>query len=433
VLPLSTNPREGWKGSLKGEVSVTLKEEIMNSKRLKRSLLMNESGEYLPEVSDNLCSRVASYDVEEFQRSRQLSRAGTGVFSPSLRNRAETGDSYAFDEFEEEDTQAGLADDSDTFRYQTEEGGVEGNHCEGEQEQQDEDWEEAEEPPPDPSGGSGRGKSSRSTHGAPKSPQTMFPSLVLNGTTMSTIPQPHDSSWGDDDGGGVPMTGALFGAAVSTSLLNEGGKTARRLNDDVILDLKEAIERIGAPNRRQIHSLGLRSAYESSSVGGEPLYTHSKPADHSRSRGVECIDYIFFSSHSLSPLKLLSLPLLTSLSGDDPSQSLVKMDLTWDPPPPSFRDLFDNHHRDLPHGQQEGRDHRLQAVRNMKERLTRLLKEGDDGSGRFWGGRWVPFATENLRRTHSWLPNDSFASSHLALCAFLQINDDYTSTQWTSS
>jgi hypothetical protein len=425
---LSTNPREGWKVGLKGESSAALREEILNAKRLKRSLLMTDDGDYLPEVSDHICSRVASYDVEEFQRSRQISRAGTGVFSHSgggLRNRSETGDSYAFDEFEEESGMVG-EEDSDTFRYRTEEG-TQQRQQEEEEEDAEERWDEEEEETRPDLSGTTRGKSTTSTHGPQKSPEQMFPSLVLNGTTMSTIPQPHDSSWGDD--GGIPS----LGAAVSASLLNQGGKTARQLNDDVILDLKEAIERIGAPNKRQIHSLNLRSAYESCSAGGEPLYTHSKPADHSKSRGVACIDYIFFSAHSLSPLKLLSIPLLTSLAGDDPSESLVKLDAYWDPPPPSYRDLFNNHQRDLPPMQQEGRDQRLQAVRSMKERLARLLKEGDAGQAKFWGGRWVPFACQNLKRTHSWLPNDSFASSHLSLCAFLQINDDYTSAQWTSS
>ena len=46
---------------------------------------------------------------------------------------------------------------------------------------------------------------------------------------------------------------------------------------DFILDGRECLEHIGVPNPRQVHNLGLRSAYESYSVSGEPLFTASWP------------------------------------------------------------------------------------------------------------------------------------------------------------
>ena len=52
------------------------------------------------------------------------------------------------------------------------------------------------------------------------------------------------------------------------------------VNDDILLDGKEAMEHIGRPNPRQVHDLSLRSAYEGYGAGGEPLYTSSKPVSH---------------------------------------------------------------------------------------------------------------------------------------------------------
>jgi hypothetical protein len=469
VLPLSTNPREGWKATLKGETAMSLKEEILNSKRLKRSVLMTDRGDYRAEVSDTISSRVASYDVEEFVRSRQISRSVTGALSPShstadtvsasgsvSRSRRGNGNgnedsSYAMDEFEdfeEDGTEGGERGDNDTFRYRTgEEGewvGEEGER-EGDEESDflKEEFSHGSDVPDRilrssataPALGNGNGNEKRG----------LLTSLVMNETTLSTIPQPLESSWDDDNGNGLTFFGMEAQQqqlqqqlAHELAQLNQGGKTARKLNDDVILDLKAAIDHLGARNQRQIHSLNLRSVYESYSIGGEPLFTHSKPADHVKNRGVCCLDYLFISSALLTPMKLLSLPQLTSLHGDDPSQSLISTDLYWDAPPPSFRDLFDNHQRDLqlPLSSQEiRREYRAQEVNKIKEKLTRILRgerEGQTGQ-MLWGGRWIPFASVNPQRSHSWLPNDSFASSHLALCAYLQINEDYTATQWTSS
>lgn len=433
VLPLSTNPREGWKPSLKGEMSATLKDEIMNSKRLKRSLLMTDEGDYLPEVSDTICSRVASYDVDEFVKSRQISRAGTGNFSPGHNatghNRKDfTNDdaSYSLDGFEE-DEDLSQEIDKDVFRYVAE----------------DEDQHDDDNPfIPEESHSQITSKSERIESSTDNLPGTLLPSastsdplkkvmlnsLVLNTTTMSTIPQPYDSSWDD-----VLLQNSLIGPDGTE--LNKGGKIARKVNDDVILDLKEAIEHVGAPNKREIHSLNFRSVYESYSIGGEPVYTQSKPADHVKCRGVCCVDYIFYSSHALKPFKLLSIPPLTSLSGDDPSESLVTTDPYWEVPPPSFRDIFDNHQRDLPPTKEVGREFRAQEVTKVKDKLTKILKESDSSGlySKIWGGRWLPYTCSNRRKTHSWLPNDSFASSHMSLCAYFQINEDYTSTQWTSS
>jgi hypothetical protein len=67
---------------------VSLKEEILNFKRLKRSVVMTDRGGYRAEVSDTICRRVASSDVEELVRSRQISRSATGALSPSQAPQA---------------------------------------------------------------------------------------------------------------------------------------------------------------------------------------------------------------------------------------------------------------------------------------------------------------------------------------------------------
>jgi hypothetical protein len=51
-------------------------------------------------------------------------------------------------------------------------------------------------------------------------------------------------------------------------------------------------------------------------------------------------------------------------------------------------------------------------------------------SGYFYGGHWLPYSMENPYRLHHWLPNESFGSTHVALCAEFQINKEALAAEW---
>jgi len=52
------------------------------------------------------------------------------------------------------------------------------------------------------------------------------------------------------------------------------------------------------------------SYIDDTTLGGEPLFTASTPAERNKV-GAECMDYIFFSTGRLRVQSLLSLPLVT--------------------------------------------------------------------------------------------------------------------------
>lgn len=90
-----------------------------------------------------------------------------------------------------------------------------------------------------------------------------------------------------------------------------------------LLDCKEVLHHIGGPNPRQVHSLTLRSAYESYGCGGEPIFTASCPQEKN-TLGMECTDYIFYSSGALLPHRLLSIPLVFDMRrGETPEAAFA--------------------------------------------------------------------------------------------------------------
>lgn len=121
------------------------------------------------------------------------------------------------------------------------------------------------------------------------------------------------------------------------------------LNDDAGLDTHDVMKTIGRPNYRQVHSLNLRSAYEAYSSGGEPVYTAAVPTDgtSTSTKGVRCIDYIFYSGDSMRARRVLSIPPLAQLVGEDPRQALTIGDPYWLKPVPSALHMFNSHKKVL--------------------------------------------------------------------------------------
>lgn len=140
----------------------------------------------------------------------------------------------------------------------------------------------------------------------------------------------------------------------------------------------------GEKSIHQKHSLGLRSAYMSYASGGEPLFT-------TLSENLSgTVDYIFFSSHSLLPEAVLSLPNMQDLVCEDISQT----------------DLTPNAGR-------------------WKPSEWRGNSEAHD-----YAGEWSPYLRENSRRLKHRIPNATFPSNHLMLMANFQFSEPCCMSTW---
>jgi len=241
-------------------------------------------------------------------------------------------------------------------------------------------------------------------------------------------------------------------------------RTAQRLNDDTLLDGADVVLHLGRGDPRQLHNLSLRSAYESYSAGGEPLFTQSVPAPDGQTTGVACTDFIFFSGRSMFAERVLSMPGLTQFRGDDPQVLLSRPDPYWRTPPPFSAPAFGRHelllHKNQiappmggssasgPVGKQQVADAKrllsaalqrsLEAggVRDKPPNGTRVGRAKEEkkrpptGADCFWAGAWVPNAAYNPLRSHYWLPNDLFVSNHVALGAQIFLLEGQAATLW---
>lgn len=208
---------------------------------------------------------------------------------------------------------------------------------------------------------------------------------------------------------------------------------ARDWNDDAVMDGKEVLRSVGRPNKRQVHYLGLRSAYESCTAGGEPVFTCSRPSELVNALEVECKDYIFYSAANFVSVRVLSMPSITQLKGNNPKEPMLCDDLYQLEPSLGLSPLFNTHINGSSdvfndNDANKGPVPRTKVI-EMKKALAQVLAksklagpvvpndEKEKGGGCLWGGVYCPAAAKNPYKMHSWLPNDTFCSSHLALCA----------------
>lgn len=109
----------------------------------------------------------------------------------------------------------------------------------------------------------------------------------------------------------------------------------------LLLDCKEVVYHLGAPNKRQVHHQSLRSAYDVYSCSGEPNATTSLPPAklwHS----TDCLDYLFYSEGSLVASRILTLPSWTQLRmGETPDASQAVPDYCHIHPFAASQDSFD--------------------------------------------------------------------------------------------
>lgn len=140
----------------------------------------------------------------------------------------------------------------------------------------------------------------------------------------------------------------------------------------------------GARSTRQIHALGLRSAYMTYWAGGEPAFTTL--SDNLSGT----VDFIFFSEQTLLPGEVLSIPEMGDLVGRDVRQTdLVPNSRSWEP----------------------------------SEWKGNPTEEGFEGE-------WSPYLRENPKRTRHRIPNDTFPSNHLMLMANLYYSEPHCPSSW---
>lgn len=244
-----------------------------------------------------------------------------------------------------------------------------------------------------------------------------------------------------------------------------------------LLDGREVLNHLGAPNKRHIHSMLLRSAYESYGSSGEPMFTVCRPKEKDV-LSVECEDYIFYSSAGLVAHKILALPSLCMIRrGETPEERYTITDFCHYDPFPCLASSFDrpleriyekmNYREDQAKNKSQNRNEIVvhKHSKNDVYTLKRLLKEqlnkshgiksskeetvgpaagrkssiigaGGDAAAKisdvsgFWGGRWSDFPIANRSKVNYYLPNAYYGSTNLAIGVDLLFDDNLLATSW---
>ncbi|CAM9357875.1 unnamed protein product [Chrysoparadoxa australica] len=207
--------------------------------------------------------------------------------------------------------------------------------------------------------------------------------------TVTTAARTEESLFGVDNG---------TGSATATATATDTAAHSTGLETDESIDpcheememTREMITKLGVEGNasdRQEHSMGLRSAYQTYSMGGEPHLTSSTESQ------VATLDYIFSSGMSLIPGEILSLPELGELVGCDALSSVLAVDTQASPHGPSTH---------------------CAAVDNTKGYM----------------GEWMPYLEENRERITHFIPNETFSSSHLMLMAQLYFVAGNCASTW---
>ena len=76
LLPTSTNPRQGWKIDMHGEIGNSLRSELEDRKRLHKSVLMDATASFSVKVSDTVDGRMAVYDGYNSRTDRDSNKMG---------------------------------------------------------------------------------------------------------------------------------------------------------------------------------------------------------------------------------------------------------------------------------------------------------------------------------------------------------------------
>jgi hypothetical protein len=175
-------------------------------------------------------------------------------------------------------------------------------------------------------------------------------------------------------------------------------------------DLQKYFARKGVPLGRRdplsVHSLGLRSAYALYPNGEDEFSVGEPRATLVTERRTELGDYILFTGERLGVKRLMTVP-------DRRDACMRDVDVRE----PELRTESE---RPADWG-----DEPKYVVEPNYD--TGLMEEVPNPRYR---GEWKPTLVPNPKRTHSFLPNRTFSSTHHALCAELQFKDMNLSSEW---
>lgn len=207
------------------------------------------------------------------------------------------------------------------------------------------------------------------------------------------------------------VEGGVQGQTHSNGEQSEGTVDIAALEREMRLEQKRALKRLGggadggdeyamsisgSTDVRQSHRLMLRSAYDGYAWDGEPPLTTST-LEHAA-----CVDYILFSAEKLEAMTVLSLPELHDLTNDDTRDlEMCRDDSAAMMPPAGWNASFNAH---------EAEDNPLA-----------------------YSGTWVGAIKQNENKTHRYLPNTEYASSHLALLVEFRYRKEGLEADWSEA
>jgi hypothetical protein len=141
-------------------------------------------------------------------------------------------------------------------------------------------------------------------------------------------------------------------------------------------------------------------------------------------------------------LDVLGIPELPSLHGENPREILAAVDPLYAQPNAACTGMYGRDKDFEPKGGYGLKTVSGSVVQNAKKVIMEKLKESylafedthvNDKEKRkdaLWAGMWSPFVTRNEHRDMHWLPNETFASSHLAMAAKLTFVKGHLVTNW---
>lgn len=446
LLPITINPRTGWKEELRGQATESLTHELESDRALRNTIIRDKDG-YFKEVSEDPLGKRIHFDYKAAKRSLSLQ------------------------------AEAEWVDDDDVFDEQTEpklsqdigEGDVQEPSMVPTVDSSNSEVIDAE------ADGAGAGvepdvvdeEESKQASSEPWDSNSRFADSMIDSTVGT------DGQTAGKESATIGLAEPTLNTVVTWNLEEDNTEANEAFCDigdgyDVVLDAKDVVNDIGLVNKRHIHSMCFRSAYESYSVAAEPLFTTATPVEDSirTCGGVCCLDYIFYPSQTFLLKSVLSMPHISHLKGTDLRETRFVDECFGEQPPPGFKKLF-NQHNLIPHflkspakvaiefePEVHASSHNVyanahqhanalkdthkvvptrskinDAKRFLVKKLACSFKDAAEQNSLF-GGKWCPKSTANRHSRNYWLPNDSYASSHLALCADFYVIEENLSSMW---
>ena len=255
MLPLTVNPRDGWKAGLKGAFNTALAQELMTKEALAKTMLRSRDGLYLNTgVTDTPTGKLGDFRLPESYYNFPVQQQAL-EWSDDEQGGEEPAD-YAAREDK----------DADNISFASSHSGASSALSVGSHKS-----------------AALAAPSALSNKIPVNSSQRQITAVALVSTPSSSVmlsePAPvfSDDEAEEEDNSVVTEQDE---AVLERVPIEEMRKQLNEcIEDDILVDCRSVIMNLGQANKRQLHNLTLRSAYEFYCSGGEPSFTASRPAD----------------------------------------------------------------------------------------------------------------------------------------------------------